>query len=72
MIDETQVKGCEIVYAPMKPGDVLFFNVLTLHASDPNNSDQPRLATIIDFDSSPKPRPELPYGSTEPLRSAKL
>ncbi len=71
MIDETGIEKRHIVYAEMAPGDVLFFNVLTLHASAPNNSDQPRLSIIIDFDSQPKPREDLPYGSTTPLRSAK-
>lgn len=70
MIDESGIEQREIVYAEMAPGDVLFFDVLTLHASDPNESDQPRLSFIIDFDSKPKPKEDLPFGSTTPLRTA--
>jgi ectoine hydroxylase-related dioxygenase (phytanoyl-CoA dioxygenase family) len=70
MIDEDTVKDDKVVYAEMNSGDVLFFNVLTLHASDPNRSDQPRLSTIVDFDSEPGP-PDKPFGSQVPLRTAK-
>lgn len=71
MIDESQIDPARIAYAEMQPGDVLFFDVLTLHASDVNNSAKPRLSAIIDFDSQPMPSPGLPYGSTAPLRSAR-
>lgn len=67
MIEETQIDESRIVFAEMDPGDVLFFNVLVLHASDPNLSDKPRLSTIIDFDSKPRPDGQR-YGSDEPLR----
>lgn len=68
MIDESGVEGANIVYAEMEPGDVLIFNVLTLHASDPNNSPNPRLSAIVDFDSQPKPE-GFHMGSETPLRS---
>jgi phytanoyl-CoA hydroxylase len=68
MIDETNIGREKIVVAEMAPGDVLFFNVLTLHASDPNMSPNPRLSAIVDFDSQPKPEGR-PYGSTTPLRT---
>ncbi len=67
MVDESDIDSTQVVYAEMEPGDVLFFNVLTLHASAPNNSDKPRLSTIIDFDSQPKPRRSR-LGSDIPLR----
>ncbi|NRA36623.1 MAG: phytanoyl-CoA dioxygenase family protein, partial [Planctomycetes bacterium] len=53
MIHEEQVDQDQVVIAEMNPGDALFFNVLTLHASDPNNSTADRLSGIIDFDSQP-------------------
>ncbi|MAE67285.1 MAG: hypothetical protein CMJ18_23735 [Phycisphaeraceae bacterium] len=69
MIDEQRIDESEIVFAEMNPGDVLFFNVLLLHASAPNTSDKPRLATIIDFDSNQRIEGHL-YGSDTPLRGA--
>jgi len=69
MIDEAGIAGENIVFAEMAAGDVLFFNVLTLHASAPNHSDKPRLSIIIDFDSQPRPDQKMPYGSNEPIRS---
>ena len=69
MIDEAGIENENILTAEMDAGDVLFFNVLTLHASGPNHSHAPRLSAIIDFDSKPKPRKELPFGSETPLRS---
>lgn len=41
----------EIAFAEMNPGDVLFFDVLTFHASDANLSKKDRLSMIIDFQS---------------------
>ncbi|PCJ62660.1 MAG: hypothetical protein COA79_03845 [Planctomycetota bacterium] len=67
MINEDNIENENIEYAVMEPGDILFFNVLALHASDPNCSDKPRLATIIDFDSNPKPH-AAEYGDEQPLR----
>lgn len=69
MIDESSVTNDDIIYAEMDPGDVLFFNVLTLHASDPNNSDKPRLAAIVDYDSQPTPE-DFHFGWKEPMRTA--
>jgi hypothetical protein len=37
---------CELVYAQLQPGDVLFFHSNTLHRSDANNSDRPRWSII--------------------------
>lgn len=68
MIKEDNIENEEIVLAVMEPGDILFFNVLALHASDPNYSDKPRLATIVDFDSKPKPN-SAEYGDDQPLRN---
>ena len=68
MIHEELIKKSQVVYAEMKPGDVLFFDVLTLHASAPNNSDNGRLCSIIDYDSEPKPEGSK-FGSLKPLRT---
>ena len=67
MIREEIIDRDKIVYAEMAPGDVLFFDVLTLHASGPNNSDKRRLCAIIDFDSEAQPEGSR-RGSREPLR----
>lgn len=67
-IKEEGIEKENIVVAEMKPGDALFFSVLTLHASDPNNSPNPRLSAIIDFDSQPAPGSSSWLGSQEPLR----
>jgi phytanoyl-CoA hydroxylase len=67
MIDEGRIDERRVVFAEMNPGDVLFFNVLMLHASAPNISDKPRLATIIDFDSRPRCKDNA-FGSDAPLR----
>lgn len=66
MIDEFGIENEHIVFAEMQPGDALFFSVLTLHASDPNNSDKNRLSSIIDFDSQPPPEGHG-YGSQTPF-----
>ena len=70
MINEDLIDPEKIVYAEMKPGDALFFDVLTLHASAANQSAKDRLCAIIDFDSEPKPE-NSKYGSIHPLRSGK-
>lgn len=69
MIDETGIQNENIVYAEMEPGDLLIFNVLALHASDPNHSPRARLSAIVDYDSQPK-KCNTPYGSDTPLRSS--
>ncbi len=68
MIHEEGITEENIVIAEMNPGDALIFNVLALHASDPNNSSKDRLSAIIDFDSEPPPESRrTPYGSYDPL-----
>ncbi len=68
-IREDNIPNENVVTAPMNPGDALFFSVLTLHASDPNNSPNPRLSAIIDYDSRPAPEGSH-LGSKAPLRTA--
>ncbi len=68
MIEEDGIDSGQIIYAVMKPGDVLFFDVLTLHASAANHSDKGRLCCIIDYDSEPKPE-NSKHGTERPLRS---
>ncbi len=67
-IIEDGIEKENIQFAEMEPGDTLIFSVLTLHASDPNNSPNPRLSAIIDFDSEPAPE-NVRMGSKTPLRS---
>ena len=69
MIDEVNISDENIEFAEMNPGDTLIFNVLALHASDPNHSSKPRLSAIIDFDSQQKPEGHKEFGSLKPLRS---
>jgi len=71
MIHEELVDKDAVVYAEMAPGDVLFFNVLTLHASAPNNSEKGRLCCIIDFYSQAKPEGSRHGGETA-VRSAEF
>lgn len=66
-VDESQIADEDITYAVMEPGDVLVFNVMILHASDPNLSPHPRLAAIVDYDANPKPDGHL-LGSNILLR----
>ncbi len=68
MIDEGVIDPDLIVYAIMEPGDVLFFDVMTLHASAANHSDKGRLCCIIDYDSEPKPE-NSKHGTDTPLRN---
>ncbi len=70
-LDPTLIPAESIVYAEMQPGDVLFFDVLTLHGSDPNFSEHPRLSCIVDFQCEPTPlRKDAPDWLRQPLRSA--
>ena len=56
--------------AVMEPGDALFLDVLTVHASAQNRSDYDRLAAIVNYYSRPKVATQTSsYGSTEPLRA---
>lgn len=68
MIDESLIDESDIFYAVMNPGDVLFFNVMLLHASAANMSGEPRVATIIDFDS--ESATDKTSGCDTPLRTA--
>lgn len=68
MIHEEQVDSNRVAFAEMEPGDALFFDVLTLHASAPNHSDKGRLCCIVDYDSEAKPE-GYKYGSSVPLRT---
>jgi len=45
-------KVCELVYAEMNPGDALFFHCNTLHRSDQNKSDDPRLTLISCYNAA--------------------
>ncbi|WP_051872183.1 phytanoyl-CoA dioxygenase family protein [Streptomyces sclerotialus] len=58
------------VHVPeMEPGDALFLDVLTIHASGQNRSDHDRLAAVVNYYSRPKSAAQKSrYGSTEPLR----
>lgn len=68
-IREDGIEQETIVHAEMAPGDALFFDVLTLHASDPNRSDASRLSAIIDYDANPTTgRQRSGFGAGEPLR----
>ena len=53
----------------MAPGDLLFLDVLTVHASRANRSKQGRLAAIVNYYSAPKAADQRSkYGSSQPLR----
>ncbi|TAE59883.1 MAG: phytanoyl-CoA dioxygenase family protein [Bacteroidetes bacterium] len=43
---EHSLQRCELVYAEVEPGDVLFFHPNLLHRSDANHSDAPRWSII--------------------------
>ncbi|GAA4680207.1 hypothetical protein GCM10023347_38650 [Streptomyces chumphonensis] len=59
--------------AVMEPGDALFLDVLTVHASARNRSDHDRLASVVNYYSEPKNATQVSrYGSTRPLRDAPL
>ncbi|HET7463514.1 MAG TPA: phytanoyl-CoA dioxygenase family protein [Longimicrobium sp.] len=69
-IRESRVEGADVRFAEMDPGDVLFMDVLTLHASGPNQSSEARLAALVNFDGTPRRSDQhSPYGSTVPLRA---
>jgi phytanoyl-CoA hydroxylase len=68
-IREDGIEQETIVHAEMAPGDALFFDVLTLHASDPNRSDASRLSAIIDYDANPRGDGQRSgFGATEALQ----
>ena len=64
-IREDGIADERVLFAEMQPGDGLFFDVLTLHASDPNRSDKRRLSAIIDYQTRPETRRS--FGRLEPL-----
>lgn len=67
---EDHFKANEIIFAEMSPGDVLFFDVLTFHASDANLSKNDRLSAILNFQSA---LGEKEYNRCkEPLRAPAL
>ncbi|MBN8215672.1 MAG: phytanoyl-CoA dioxygenase family protein [Spirochaetes bacterium] len=49
-IEAARVPGDRVRVAPMKPGSMLFFHVLTWHYSAPNRSDKSRRSFIVDYD----------------------
>ena len=53
MVDESQLEMERVVFAEMNPGDSLFFDVKTLHASAKNDSKIPRKSIIVDFSNIP-------------------
>ena len=46
---EWAMERCEIDYAEMEPGDVLFQHCNTLHCSEPNTSDRPRTVLLCGY-----------------------
>lgn len=71
-IDEKILKD-RLVSVPMNAGDVLFLNVLTVHASHANQSDVGRLAAIVNYYSeSRNPCQFSKYGSSTPLKTSNL
>lgn len=74
-LDDYQVREetldlSQVQSAVMEPGDALFLDVLTVHASTENRSDYDRLAAIINYYSRPKSATQTSrYGSTQPLRA---
>lgn len=73
-LDDFQVREDELdlsdVRRPvMEAGDMLFLDVLTLHASSQNVSDVDRLAAVVNYYSEPKTAGQhSKYGSTTALR----
>jgi len=45
------IKRLNLVYAEMSPGDALFFHANTLHRSDANTTDKPRLSLICCYNA---------------------
>jgi len=66
-IREDGIEDERVLFAEMAPGDALFFDVLTLHASDPNRSDHSRLSAIIDYDANPSEHQRSGFGEIRPL-----
>ncbi|MET7937547.1 phytanoyl-CoA dioxygenase family protein [Streptomyces sp. NPDC005322] len=69
-VQENQLDLSQVRPAIMNPGDALFLDVMTVHASTQNRSDHDRLAAIINYYSQPKSETQTSrYGSTQPLRA---
>lgn len=74
-LDDYQVREDELDLskvrpAVMEPGDALFLDVMTVHASAQNRSDHDRLAAVVNYYSQPKSATQTSrYGSTQPLRA---
>ncbi|MCC5669481.1 phytanoyl-CoA dioxygenase family protein [Nostoc sp. CHAB 5784] len=61
------------VCIPMNAGDVMFLDVLTIHASLANRSNCGRLAAIVNYYSEPRRSDQRSkYGSETPLRTRSL
>ncbi len=70
--DPDRVKHCidrlDLEYCVMQPGDALFFHGLTLHASDANDSDDPRWSIICCYNTKHNdPYAEAHHPSYTPL-----
>ncbi|MFG2328466.1 phytanoyl-CoA dioxygenase family protein [Streptomyces sp. NPDC048604] len=69
-VREEQLDLSQVRPAIMEPGDALFLDVMTVHASAQNRSDHDRLATVVNYYSQPKSDSQTSrYGSTQPLRA---
>ncbi len=72
-IPEHSLNLASVRHAVMDPGDAIFLDVLTIHASGQNHSDHDRLAAVVNFYSRPRDCSQVSrYGSMTPLRSARL
>ena len=61
-------KRCELVYAELQPGDVLFFHSNILHRSDANQSEHARWSVISAYNLSyNKPFREKHMSCIEPV-----
>lgn len=60
---------CDKVYCELEPGDALFFHCNLLHASGPNDSDQPRWSIISAYNrlSNRPTKAEEPVSSVTPI-----
>ena len=68
---EDQLDMSQVRVLATEPGDALFLDVLTIHASAQNQSENGRLAAIVNYYSRPRTETQTSrYGSTTPLRRA--
>ncbi|MCY0940134.1 MULTISPECIES: phytanoyl-CoA dioxygenase family protein [Streptomyces] len=69
-VREEELDLSQVRPAIMQPGDALFLDVMTVHASAQNRSDHDRLAAVVNYYSQPKSATQTSrYGSTLPLRA---